>query len=109
MIPDEPRQDPEDDQRVRGGEPLEVAVGERIQALVVSTEGGIMLSRRLARGAVSDKQLESAYDAGLPVEGKVEREVKGGFECGLSIRGFSDVQKGDQLEVYEIVEVSRTL
>jgi translation initiation factor IF-2 len=37
------------------------------------------------------------------------REVKGGFECGLSIRGFNDVQKGDQLEVYEIVEVSRTL
>jgi translation initiation factor IF-2 len=37
------------------------------------------------------------------------REVKGGFECGLSIKNFSDVQKGDQLEVYEIVEVSRTL
>ena len=37
------------------------------------------------------------------------REVKGGFECGLSIRNFNDVQKGDQLEAYEIVEVSRTL
>ncbi len=37
------------------------------------------------------------------------REVKGGFECGLSIRNFNDVEKGDQLEVYEIVEVSRTL
>jgi len=37
------------------------------------------------------------------------REVKAGFECGLSIRGYNDVQKGDQLEVYEIVEVSRTL
>jgi translation initiation factor IF-2 len=37
------------------------------------------------------------------------REVKGGFECGLSIKNFNDVQKGDQLEVYEIVEVSRTL
>jgi translation initiation factor IF-2 len=37
------------------------------------------------------------------------REVKAGFECGLSIRNFNDVQKGDQLEVYEIVEVSRTL
>ena len=33
------------------------------------------------------------------------REVKAGFECGLSISGFNDVQKGDQLEVYEIVEV----
>ncbi len=37
------------------------------------------------------------------------REVKGGFECGLSIRNFNDIEKGDQLEVYEIVEVSRTL
>ena len=37
------------------------------------------------------------------------REVKAGFECGLSIRNFNDVQQKDQLEVYEIVEVSRTL
>jgi translation initiation factor IF-2 len=37
------------------------------------------------------------------------REVKAGFECGLSIRNYNDVQKGDQLEVYEIVEVARTL
>jgi translation initiation factor IF-2 len=37
------------------------------------------------------------------------REVKAGFECGLSIRNFNDVEKKDQLEVYEIVEVSRTL
>ncbi|MFO1314280.1 MAG: translation initiation factor IF-2 [Burkholderiales bacterium] len=37
------------------------------------------------------------------------REVKAGFECGLSLKNFNDVQKGDQLEVYEIVEVSRTL
>jgi translation initiation factor IF-2 len=37
------------------------------------------------------------------------REVKAGFECGLSVKGYSDIQKSDQLEVYEIVEVSRTL
>ena len=37
------------------------------------------------------------------------REVKGGFECGLSLKNFNDIEKGDQLEVYEIVEVSRTL
>ena len=33
---------------------LEVAVGDRIQAMVVSTEGGLTLSRRLARGAATD-------------------------------------------------------
>jgi translation initiation factor IF-2 len=37
------------------------------------------------------------------------REVKAGFECGLSVKNFNDVEKKDQLEVYEIVEVSRTL
>jgi translation initiation factor IF-2 len=37
------------------------------------------------------------------------REVKGGFECGLSVKNCNDIEKGDQLEVYEIVEVSRTL
>ncbi|MBI2295248.1 MAG: translation initiation factor IF-2 [Betaproteobacteria bacterium] len=37
------------------------------------------------------------------------REVKAGFECGLSLRNFDDVKVGDQLEVYEVVEVARTL
>ena len=37
------------------------------------------------------------------------REVKSGFECGLSIKSFSDIKEGDQLEVYEVVEVARTL
>ena len=37
------------------------------------------------------------------------REVKAGFECGLSIKNFNDIAKGDLLEVYEVTEVSRTL
>jgi len=37
------------------------------------------------------------------------REVKAGFECGLSLRNFNDIQVGDQLEVYEVQEVARTL
>ncbi len=37
------------------------------------------------------------------------REVKAGFECGLSLRGFDDIKEGDQLEVFEVVEVARTL
>src|SRR5205814_2254187 len=62
---------------------LEVAVGDRIQAIVVSTEGGLTLSRRLARGAATDRQLEDAFHSGLPVEGKIEREVKGGYEVRI--------------------------
>ena len=37
------------------------------------------------------------------------REVKAGFECGLSLRNFDDLKVGDQIEVYEVVEVARTL
>jgi translation initiation factor IF-2 len=37
------------------------------------------------------------------------REVKAGFECGLSIKNFADINQGDQLEVFEVVEVARTL
>jgi translation initiation factor IF-2 len=37
------------------------------------------------------------------------REVKAGFECGLSVRSFNDISVGDQLEVYEVQEVARTL
>src|SRR5207344_2818613 len=62
---------------------LEVAVGDRIRAMVVSTEGGLTLSRRLARNAATDRQLEDAFRAGLPVEGKIEREVKGGYEVRI--------------------------
>ena len=37
------------------------------------------------------------------------KEVKTGFECGLSIRNYNDVQEGDLIEVYEILEIARTL
>jgi small subunit ribosomal protein S1 len=62
---------------------IEVAVGDRIQAVVVSTAGGLTLSRRLARGAATDRHLEDAFATGLPVEGKVERAVKGGYEVRI--------------------------
>ena len=37
------------------------------------------------------------------------KEVKSGFECGLSLKGFNDIQEGDILECYEVIEVARTL
>ena len=37
------------------------------------------------------------------------KEVKGSFECGLSLKGFNDILVGDQLEVFEMQEVARTL
>jgi translation initiation factor IF-2 len=37
------------------------------------------------------------------------KEVKAGFECGLSLRGNDDLKEGDQLEIFEVQEVARTL
>ncbi len=37
------------------------------------------------------------------------KEVKAGFECGLSLKNFNDIEEGDQLEIYEIKEIARTL
>jgi translation initiation factor IF-2 len=37
------------------------------------------------------------------------REVREGFECGLSLRNQDDIREGDVLEVFEIKEVARTL
>ena len=37
------------------------------------------------------------------------REVKAGFECGMSLKNFDDLKEKDQFEVFETVEVARTL
>jgi translation initiation factor IF-2 len=37
------------------------------------------------------------------------KEVKAGFECGLSLKGYDDIKEGDQLEIFEVTEVARTL
>ncbi|MFC7421544.1 translation initiation factor IF-2 [Iodobacter arcticus] len=37
------------------------------------------------------------------------KEVKAGFECGLSLKNYNDLQLGDQLEIFEIIEVARSL
>jgi small subunit ribosomal protein S1 len=77
---------------------LEVAVGDRIHAVVISTSGGLTLSCRLARGAASDRQLAEAFQARLPVEGKVEREIKGGYEVRVGRqRAFCPISQIDNV------------
>jgi small subunit ribosomal protein S1 len=95
---------------------IEFAVGDRIQAMVVSTAGGVTLSRRLAGAAASDRQFEDAFHNGLPVEGKVEREIKGGYEvrigrqrafCPISqidIRGADALAHAGQVYQFRIIE-----
>ncbi|MDR2601740.1 MAG: translation initiation factor IF-2 [Spirochaetaceae bacterium] len=37
------------------------------------------------------------------------KEVSAGYECGISIDGFEDVKTGDELEIFETVEIARKL
>jgi len=37
------------------------------------------------------------------------KEVKSAFECGLTLKNFNDLEEGDQLEVFEVREVARSL
>ena len=63
---------------------FEVAVGDRIHARIVSTSGGIVLSRKGVRNAATQRELEEAFRDGLSVEGKVVQEVKGGYEVRIA-------------------------
>ena len=75
---------------------LEVVVGDSIHAVLVSTVGGLTLSRKLARGAATERQLEDAFRSGLPVEGKVEKAVKGGYEVRIGgQRAFCPISQID--------------
>lgn len=63
---------------------VEVSVGDRLQAMVVSTSGGIVLSRKGVRNAATQRELEDAFASNLAVEGKVESVVKGGYEVRVA-------------------------
>src|SRR5688572_27230908 len=63
---------------------VEVSIGDRIEAMVISTTGGITLSRKGVRNAATQRELEDAFRAGLAVEGKVVQAVKGGYEVRIA-------------------------
>ena len=75
---------------------IEVSIGDRIQAVVVSTSGGIILSRKGVRNAATQRELENAFQAGLAVEGKVESVNKGGYEVRIArARAFCPLSQID--------------
>jgi small subunit ribosomal protein S1 len=77
---------------------IEVSVGDRIQATVVSNAGGLVLSRKMALGAASVSEVEDAFSAGLPVEGKVETVNKGGYEVRIArLRAFCPLSQIDTI------------
>ncbi len=89
---------------------IEVSIGDRIEAMVVSTSGGIVLSRKGVRNAATQKELEDAFRAGLAVEGKVEKVVKGGYEVRIAReRAFCPLSQIDIVRTEDpAVHVGRT-
>ena len=75
---------------------VQVKVGDTVQAVVVSTVGGLKLSHKLARGAVTRQRLNEAFRSGLPVEGRVEKAIKGGYEVRVGgQRAFCPISQID--------------
>ena len=67
---------------------LSVKVGDKVSAWFISSRNNEMrFTTKLGgggQGAAGNAQLEEAYAAGIPVEGVVEKEVKGGFEVKVA-------------------------
>jgi small subunit ribosomal protein S1 len=75
---------------------LQVEVGDAVHGVVVSTAGGLRLSHKLARGAVTRQRLADAHESGLPVEGRVEKAIKGGYDVKIGgQRAFCPISQID--------------
>ncbi len=62
-----------------------VGEGERISAYFLGASGGEMrFTTRIAGGGQAQAQLEEAWRSRIPVEGTVEKEIKGGYEVKLA-------------------------
>jgi len=85
----------------------EVAIGEEIDALVLTkedAEGRLILSKKRARFELAWKKIEQAAESGEPVIGKVIEVVKGGLILDLGVRGFLPASLVDIRRVQDLDE-----
>ncbi|KAB8033455.1 30S ribosomal protein S1 [Fluviispira multicolorata] len=82
-------------------------IGDSISAFVRSDNGSeILLTRTLRRNEADDSLLRNAFEARIPVEAKVEKTIKGGFEATIGAKrcfiplGQMDIAHFDNPEVY---------
>ncbi len=60
---------------------IDIKAGDTVEVFFLSTRGGNMVfTTRLGSGRTSLAELEDAFASGIPVEGRVAGEIKGGFE-----------------------------
>ena len=70
---------------------VSVKEGDSLSSYFVSSDGSEMLfTTRVAGGAAGNAQLEDVWRTGIPVDGQVVKEIKGGFEVRLpgGVRAF---------------------
>lgn len=69
---------------------LSVKEGDKIKAFFIGEKNGEMrFTTKIAGNSADDTMLENAFKNRIPVQGKVEKEIKGGFEVTVgSKRGF---------------------
>ena len=73
-----------------------VAVGDEVEATVVSTGDEVRLSHKLRQGAHAREALAVAAETGVPVEGKVAAVIKGGYEVTVGgLRAFCPASQMD--------------
>src|SRR6058998_1605775 len=85
----------------------EVAVGEEIDALVLTkedAEGRLILSKKRARFELAWKAIEAANESGEAVNGRVIEVVKGGLILDLGVRGFLPASLVDIRRVQDLDE-----
>ena len=75
---------------------LRVAVGDEVEATVVSAGDEVRLSHKLRQGAQARQALAVAAQTGIPVEGKVAGVIKGGYEVTVGgLRAFCPLSQMD--------------
>ncbi len=85
-----------------------VAEGDTMKVYFLSGKDNEHLFTTRISGGAARYHLESAFETGIPVEGYVEKEIKGGFEVKVagSVRAFCpysqiDMQRNQKAEGYE--------
>ena len=98
----------------------EVIIGlAEVRDAFTSPKFGTIAGCLVVEGAVKrDSPIRVLRDNVVIYEGELEslrrfkddvNEVKAGTECGIGVKNYNDVQAGDQIEVYERIEVKRQL
>ncbi len=78
----------------------EVQIGDKVQVMVVKMEdeeGNLVLSKKKADMNLGKKLIEESFSNGKPVEGRVNREIKGGYIVDLG--GFDAFLPGSQVDL----------